>query len=131
MKIVELDARDAAVPSEKGASEGAERDLLSALAGNQAGRERAVAHKTRRVVQASLGVMQDQKAGSRRGRAVAMASILLVVLALGPFVWRVAADLIGGEHFSDIATQFSLWVCILCPALVAAALVAGWSRDKR
>jgi len=131
VKTVELNAHDAAVPSEKGASEGADCDLLSALAGNQAGRERAVAHKTRRVVMASLGVMQDQKEGSRRGRAVALASILLVVLALGPFVWRVADDLIGGEHFSDLATQFSLWVCILCPALVAAALVAGWSRDKR
>jgi hypothetical protein len=51
-----------------------------------------------------------------------------VVLGLGPFFWRVADDLIGGEHISDMATQFSLWVCILCPAMLAAALVAGWSR---
>lgn len=108
----------------------ANRDLLSALAGNQAGRDRAVAGKTRRVVLASLGVMQDQKAGRKRSRAVASASILLVILALGPFFWRVADDLNGGEHISDIATQFSLWVCILCPALLAAALVAGWSRNK-
>ena len=86
--------------------------------------------RTRRVVMASLGVMQEQKAGRKRSRAVALAAILLVILALGPFFWRVADDLIGGEHISDIATQFSLWVCILCPALLAAALVAGWSRDK-
>lgn len=105
-----------------------DRDLLSALAGNQAGRDRAVAHKTRRVVMASLGVMQDQKAGRKRSRALATASVLLMVLALGPFFWRVADDLIGGEHFGDIATQTSLWVCILCPALLAAALVAGWRR---
>ena len=129
MKSVELGTSDAAVQAER--DDGVSRDLLSALAGNEAGRDRVVAHKTRRVVLASLGVMQDQKAGSKRGRAVAMASVLLVILALGPFFWRVADDLIGGEHFSDIATQFSLWVCILCPALVAAALVAGWSRDKR
>jgi hypothetical protein len=103
-------------------------DLVSALTGNQAGRERAVAHRTRRVVMASLGVMQEQKAGRKHSRAVAVAASLLVVLGLGPFFWRVADDLIGGEHISDIATQFSLWVCILCPALLAAALVAGWSR---
>jgi hypothetical protein len=103
-------------------------DLVSALTGNQAGRERAVAHRTRRVVMASLGVMQEQKAGRKHSRAVGVAASLLVVLGLGPFFWRVADDLIGGEHISDIATQFSLWVCILCPAMLAAALVAGWSR---
>ncbi len=107
---------------------GAKGDLVSALAGTQAGRDRAVAHRTRRVVMASLGVMQDQKAGRKHSRDVALVSVLLVILALGPFFWRVADDLIGGEHIGDIATQFSLWVCILCPAVLAAALVAGWSR---
>jgi hypothetical protein len=107
-----------------------DRDLLSALSGNQAGRERAVAHRTRRVVMASLGVMQDQKAGRRRTRSLALASILLVILAIGPFVWRVSDDIIGGEHWSDIATQTSLWICIFFPALLAAALVAGWMRQK-
>ena len=106
------------------------RDLLSALSGNQAGRDRAVAHRTRRVVMASLGVMQDQKAGRKRGLAVALAAILLVILVLGPFFWRVADDLIDGELIGDIPTEFSLWVCILCPALLAAALVAGWARKK-
>ena len=130
MKTVELSTYGAAAPSEEGASEAASHDLLSALAGNQAGRDRAVAHKTRRVVLASLGVMQDQKAGRKRSRAVALASILLVILALGPFFWRVADELIGGEFIGDVATDFSLWVCILCPALLAAALVAGWSRKK-
>jgi hypothetical protein len=106
------------------------RDLLSALAGNQAGRDRAVAHHTRRVVLASLGVMQDQKAGRRRTRSLALASILLVVLAMGPFVWRVSDDIIGGERWEDLATQAGLWICILFPALLAAALVAGWLRSR-
>ena len=104
------------------------RDLISALAGGQAGRERAVAHRTRRVVLTSLGVMQDQKAGSRRSRSLAIAAFLLAILAIGPFFWHVADNLLGGEHMSDIATQTSLWVCFLCPALLAAALLAGWRR---
>ena len=127
MKTGEL-VEQTASPAPPGAE--SNRDLISALAGNQGGLDRALAHKTRRVVQASFGVMQDQKAGRKRTRAVALASILLVVLALGPFLWRVADDLIDGEHFGDIATQFSVWVGILCPALLAAALVAGWSRQK-
>lgn len=109
---------------------GTDRDLLAALAGKRAGRDRTVAENTRRVVLASLGVMQDQKAGRRRTRSLALASLLLALLALGPFAWRVAEDLIGGESFGDIATQTSLWACVLCPAIVAAFLVAGWSRSK-
>jgi hypothetical protein len=109
----------------------AKRDLLDALAGRQAGRDRAVAETTRRVVMASAGVMKDQRADRERSRSLALASILLMLLALGPFVWRVADDVIGGEHWSDMATQTSLWVCLFCPAIVAAALVAGWSRIRR
>jgi DMSO/TMAO reductase YedYZ heme-binding membrane subunit len=104
--------------------------MLAALAGRQAGRERAVAEKTRRVVMASLGVMEDQKAGRKRNRSLVLALSLLVLLALVPFIWRVTDDLIGGELLSDMATQLSLWACILCPAVLAAVLVAGWSRSK-
>jgi len=105
-------------------------ELLAALTGKQAGRDRVVAEKTRRVVMASFGVMQDQKAGRRRTRSVVLASLLLALLAFGPLAWRLADDLIGGEHISDIATQTSLWACILIPALLAAFVVAGWSRAK-
>ena len=105
-------------------------DILAALSGKQAGRDRAVAEKTRRVVLASLGVMRDQKAGRRRTRSVVLASLFVALLAFGPLAWRVADDFIGGEHFSDIATQTSLWACILFPAVLAAILVAGWSRGK-
>jgi hypothetical protein len=117
--------------ADDGNRDSAQRELLSALAGKQAGRERTVAENTRRVVMASAGVMRDQQADRRRSRSLALAGFLLVFLALGPFVWRVADDLMGGEHWSDIATQASLWVCIACPAMLAAVLVAGWSRIKR
>ncbi len=119
-------AKGAARSAEQGAA--ANRDLLSALAGTQAARDSAVAYRTRRVVLTSLGQIEEQKAGGRRIRAVALAALLVVLLALAPFVWRVVEDLIGGEHISDIATQFSLLICVFCPALVAAVLVAGWAR---
>jgi hypothetical protein len=105
-------------------------ELLAALAGGRAGRERAVAHRTRRVVLTSLGVMQEQRAGRQRVRALALAAILLVLLVVGPLAWWAVDNLIAGEHLGDLTSQFSLWVCILCPALVAAALVAGWLKHK-
>jgi hypothetical protein len=105
-------------------------DLLSALAGNQANRECAVAHQTRRVVMTSLGVIKEQKAGRKRVRAVALASMLLVVLAVGPLVGWAIDNLIAEEHLGDVTSQCVLWVCIVCPALVGAALVAGWARKR-
>ena len=136
MKTADLAGNNAAIPAQGSASvpaagaRPANPDLLAALAGKQAGRDRVVAEKTRRVVMPSFGVMQDQKAGRRRTRSVVLASLLLALLAFGPLAWRVADDLIGGEHISDIATQTSLWACILIPAVLAAFLVAGWSRAR-
>ena len=106
-------------------------DLLAALAGKQASRDRAVAHSTRRVVLTSLGVIEEQRANRRRVRALALAALLVVLLALGPFVWRVTEDLIGGDRLADMATQMSLWLCILCPVILAAVLVAGWARSRQ
>ena len=107
---------------------GVDRDLVAALAGTQAAREGAVAHRTRRVVLGSLGVMQEQKGRRNRSRAMAMVGILLAGLGMAPFVWHLADDLISGEHLCDLTTQLSLMICVLCPALVAAVLVAGWMR---
>jgi hypothetical protein len=81
-------------------------------------------------VNASIGVMQDQKAGRRRIRSVALAAILVLVLVLGPLVWCAVDSLITAEHLGDATFQFALWVCILCPALVACALLAGWVRHR-
>lgn len=110
--------------------QGTDSELLAALAGGQGGRERDVAYRTRRVVMASLGVMQEQKAGRHRIRAVAIAAILVVLLAVGPLVWWALESFVVDEHFGELPCQFGLWVCILCPALVAAALVAGWWKHR-
>ena len=112
-------------------AEDAHRGLLAALAGKQAARDRAVAQKTCRVVRTSLGVMREQSASRRRSRALAVSALLLVLLALGPFVWHVTDGLLGGEHMADIFTQTSLWICILCPVIQAAVIVAGWARIKQ
>ena len=111
-----------------GAFRDADPQLLSALAGKEAERERDVAFRTRRVVAASLGVLHDRKKGIKRGRALALAAILMVILALGPLVWRLADELLAGENLTGETIQVCLLAFILCPAILAAVLVAGWMR---
>jgi hypothetical protein len=114
----------------KGAAEGDAplRSIAASLV--DAGRDRAVAHRTRRVVLASLGVMQDQRALRKRTRSVALAALVLLMLVTGPLIWLAVDHFNAGGHLGDLNTEFSLWVCILCPALLAAALVAGWLRRR-
>ena len=110
----------------------AKSDLAASLAGSlSAERDRDVAHSTRRVVLASLGVLNDQRADRKRIRSLALAAALVVLLVVGPLLWWVVETLIDDEqHVGDLTSQFALWILILCPALLAAALVAGWLRKK-
>jgi hypothetical protein len=108
----------------------AHKDMLAAIAGNHAAQDCKVAHHTRRVVMASLGVMQDQKAGLKRNRALALAATLAVFFIVGPPVWWMVDTLIEEGHLASLVSQLSVWAFFLSTALLAAALLAGWLRNR-
>lgn len=123
-------AGDAQDESREGHVAGPTSELLSALTGREANRERAVAHRTRRVVLGSLGVLNDQKQARTRLRSVTVAISLVVLLLIGPLLWEAIDSLIAGEHLADPGSQLSLLACVVCPTFLAAALVAGWWRHR-
>lgn len=113
-----------------GAKTGSQDEVLAGLAGGEAERERAVAYTTRRVVLASLGVLKEQKADRRRSRAVALAAAVVVLFVVGPPLWWLADTLVEDELVTSVTGQIGVWAFLLCAALLASALVAGWVRQK-
>jgi hypothetical protein len=105
-------------------------DLISALTGRDANRDRDVALRTRRVVLSSRGVLQEQRQDKSRARTAALAIAFLILLLIAPLVWEATDSLIAGEHLGDPGSQLSIWACIVCSTLLGAALIAGWWRKR-
>jgi hypothetical protein len=105
-------------------------EMMDSLTGMNADRDRATANKTRRVVAASAGVMQDQRAGRKRIRAMALAATLVVFFVVAPPVWWIAESLIEEEHLTSMMSELAVWGFFSITALLGSALLAGWLRRR-
>lgn len=105
-------------------------DLIEAVSGIQGDRDRTAADKTRRVVMASAGVIQDQQAGRKRIRAWAIAATLVVFFIVAPPIWWLAESLIEEQRLSSTFGEIAIWGFFSITALLGSALLAGWLRRK-
>jgi hypothetical protein len=106
-------------------------DVLAALAGKAAERQREVAQTARRVVLTSLGVLKEQQAGRNRSRSMALAAVLVFALLISPAIWWLVDTLVDVDRLPRQIGETVIWGFFLLTALLAAALVAGWSRNRR
>lgn len=106
-----------------------QNDLIEAVSGLQGDRDRATADKTRRVVMASAGVMQDQRAGRKKIRAWAIAATLVVFFIVAPPIWWLVETLMEEQHLTTFG-EIAIWSFFSITALLGSALLAGWLRGK-
>lgn len=108
----------------------AHRDLAEAMAGLSGDRDRATADRTRRVVMASAGLMQEQQAGRKKIRAMAIAATLVVFFVVAPPMWWLADNVIEEQHVTSVLSELAVWGFFSVTALLGSALLAGWLRRK-
>ena len=113
-----------------GNHEPSQSDLIEAVSGLQGDLDRSLGEKTRRVVMASAGVIQDQQAGRKKIRAWAIAATLVVFFIVAPPIWWLVENLIEEQHLTSTFGEIAIWGFFSITALLGAALLAGWLRRR-
>ncbi len=104
-------------------------DAVDAIANINCESNLARVQRTRRAIRDAAIGLQEERARQRRNLGCALATVLCMLILLGPAIWNSVEDLMGGEHFTDFPLQGALFLLLLFPAMIA-ALIAVWRGDR-
>ena len=104
-------------------------DAVDAIANINCESNLARVQRTRRAIRDAAIGLQEERARQRRNVGCALATVLCMLILLGPAIWNSVEDVLGGEHFTDFPLQGALFLLLLFPAMIA-ALIAVWRGDR-
>lgn len=99
--------------------------LLRAFAGHDAGAQLPVVARTRRAIRVANETRREQGVRGRHHIGITLFALGAIFVVLAPAMWGSLDDFLGGEHFGDLPTQFTLLSTFLTLAVVG-ALVVLW-----
>ncbi len=115
------------------ASPAASAELVAALSGLDAGRDRALSTRTRRAVHDAASDLHEGRHLSRRSGAIALLILAGFLVLLSPAIWNSVDDMLGGEFLLDLPGMVAALAFTLFAAVAAVLfLISGeGSRNPR
>jgi hypothetical protein len=106
-------------------------DLVAALTGLDANRDRALTGRTRRAVHGAAADLREGRQLSRRSSAIALLTLAGLLMLLSPAIWNSVDELLGGEFLLDLPGTVAALAFTLFAAVAAVLFLLGGERDLR
>ena len=108
---------------------GSTAELVDALNGLDAQRERALSNRTRRAVSGAVADLNQDRDLRRRSSAIALLTVASLLMLLSPAIWNSVDDLLGGEFMLDLPGMVAAMAFTLFAAVAAVLfLVSGQGK---
>jgi hypothetical protein len=114
-------------------SAGNSADLIAALSGLNAHRERALSNRTRRAVHDAATDIREGRNVGRRSTAIALLTLAGFLMLLSPAIWSSIDDALGGGTLLDLPGIVAALAFTLFAAVAAVLFLIGGQgrRDLR
>lgn len=101
-------------------------ELVAALSGLDANRDRALTNRTRRAVQEAASDLREGRHLTRRSGAIALLTLAGFLMLLSPAIWSSVDDMLGGEFLLDLPGMIAALAFTLFAAVAAVLfLISG------